>query len=448
MSKETNSAQDFDRVFREKLEGHAVAPPAGMWENINANTQASKRKRGLLWIITSDTTIMLLLLLTSFLMLFGEGADILANISNSETDSLAETTEMANEKREAMNTVKSEMATSEPEFISSSENSTVTENKTDRIDHLETEAVESNSKATSTFVTADMNSNYKGKGDVENLSSEATNNLSSNETASSAIKKDEVPSDYNSAEKRFKRVDEPKASAIETDDREEEGLEENESLAADNVGKRGVEKQVSNQNESMSEKLRQMALIKPYLIGAFEEDSLKNFEAPKMPIQDLIGTKDHEVFVGAHVNFNLPLIFNQNTYGAFDGKELAYKPTFGLASGARIGYTFKRQYGFQTGFIFYSQQGQNYEDNLNGFAARRQVKLQYFHVPMVLRYKFKIKKQQKFESPCGSLTLVLMLAFSVRQRSLTMETSIRSEQSLTPKQTTWITSSPLTYPWF
>lgn len=115
--------------------------------------------------------------------------------------------------------------------------------------------------------------------------------------------------------------------------------------------------------------------------------------------KDLVGKRNHEIFLGIQANFNLPLIFNQNTYEVFSGKELAYKSTFGIASGVRLGYTYKQQYGFETGFIFYSRQGQDYEESFSGVTAKRQVKFQYFQIPIVLRYKFKEKKTKKFPSP-------------------------------------------------
>ncbi len=396
MSKETNSAQDFDRIFREKLGGHSVAPPAGMWENINANTHASKRRRGLLWIITNDTTIMLLILLTSFFMLFGEGTDLMANISNAESKTPAAAIKPNEEKSESATTNTSVSATSEPEFISESNNSTVAENTADRYNDSEFETVESKSK---TAFKSNMNSNYQGQGDLANLNSEEMKDVKPDETAQPSAKNDDASTDYEASAKRVENANETTLTAVEMTNSKLEKTEDTEPQTSNDFNQIQGENIASNVNKSMSEKLRKMALIRPFLKGAFEEDSLKNFETPKTPPRDLVRNKDHEVFVGVHANFNLPLIFNQNTYGAFDGKELAYKPTFGLASGAIIGYTFKKQYGFQTGFIFYSQQGQNYDDNLNGFAARRQVKLQYFHVPLVLRYKFKIKKQKKFEAP-------------------------------------------------
>ena len=119
----------------------------------------------------------------------------------------------------------------------------------------------------------------------------------------------------------------------------------------------------------------------------------------KLPLMVQEGIKNHEIFAGFHANFNLPLIFNQNTYEVFNGKELAYKPTFGMASGLRVGYTYGKQYGIETGFIFYSKQGQNYEETFNGVRARRQVRLQYFQIPIVLRYKFNEKKVKNAPSP-------------------------------------------------
>lgn len=399
MSKDQHSAQDFDRIFREKLGGHSVAPPAGMWENINANTRSSKRRRGLLWIIINDTTIMLLILLTSFFTLFGEGTDLLANVSNAETKSSTNAAEIPNKKSESVTTSKSVSTNSETTAISDSKISKDVEDAANRENDSESEIIRREANTVATSDATRMSSNYQGPGDMANLASEENKDVTPDETAQPSAKNDDTSSDYEPSEKRVENANETTLATAEMTNNESAKIVESESQTNNVFNQIQEENKASDENKNMANRLRKMTLIRPYLTIVFDEDSLKNFEAPRMPIKDLTGTKDHEVFVGVHANFNLPLIFNQNTYGAFDGKELAYKPTFGLASGARIGYTFRRQYGFQTGFIFFSQQGQDYDDNLNGFAARRQVKLQYFHVPLVLRYKFKIKKQQKFESP-------------------------------------------------
>lgn len=394
MSKDQHSAQDFDRIFQEKLGGHSVSPPAGMWETINANTQANQRKRGLLWIITNDSTIMLLILLLSVFSL--AESDFSASLSASENATIkTESVSSISSESEIENTNNENI--SKPESAESSNlEGNLTEKESERI---ESDYTNSNTSLDDAQTSSSKNETSAETNHAKQLSSSYSNsgnaNAVMNETGSDSSSGDLSNPDSNKMAvlDTDNKIDSP-LSAPNSDNSEpiKGELAENESIAS------FQEKtpQLEPSNNAFNWKL--MQTIPPHLSITLNDDSLSKVAVPELP-KDLVGSRDHEVFAGAHVNFNLPLIFNQNTYGAFDGKELAYKPTFGLASGVRVGYTYKRQYGFQTGFIFYSQQGQKYEDNLNGFAARRQVNLKYFHVPFVLRYMFKIKKQQKFESP-------------------------------------------------
>ncbi|MCB9186965.1 MAG: PorT family protein [Flavobacteriales bacterium] len=392
MSKDQHSAQNFDRIFREKLGGHSMAPPAGMWENINANTQDSKQKRSLLWIITNDTTIMLLILLLSIFAF--DGSDLSKSLSASESSSVNITKTMESVPQ------KEHTAMNQSTRLSS-ENATDTNNERDDAKPSDTEKTQSTSSNADNF--------------IPEIAEDKTNTASS-ETSSNSVSKQLSSSTSNSGRSATMNVDSNDART-DTDASATDMVSNNsddnsiEPFATSNDGNTDLTShEISAGGEATTTvgilnpetqnvfRWKLMKVLPPHLSVQLAEDSLSKVVVPESP-KDLIGTRDHEVFAGAHVNFNLPLIFNQNTYGAFDGKELAYKPTFGLASGVRIGYTYKRQYGFQTGFIFYSRQGQDYDDKLNGNVARRQVKLQYFHVPVILRYKFKIKKQQKFESP-------------------------------------------------
>ena len=381
MSKDQHNDQDFDRIFREKLGGHSVAPPAGMWEKINTNTQASKRKRGLFLIIINDTAIMLLIILLSFFGIAEPG------ILNTNTGNDTHTANAFSEPS-SQETISKEaqigVSVKPTDQVSS-------EGLTKKLEDPESEPSKLNIKE-----------NTRSKEDKQSPE-EFSKTLSSNASNSGKTPLPVPDRNTYSDENENGQADEKSDSGPMTADN---SMSPKISLGGNTkIDSKPSVEPIKDFTESSVElnkppfKLHLIEAIEPALsYEAADDDSLKKLIVPEAP-KDLVGSRDHEVFAGAHVNFNLPLIFNQNTYGAFDGKELAYKPTFGLASGVRIGYTYKRQYGFQTGFIFYSRQGQDYDDNLNGFAAKRQVKLQYMQVPIVLRYKFKIKKQQKFESP-------------------------------------------------
>lgn len=387
MSKDQHSAQDFDRIFQEKLSGHQAAPPAEMWEKINSRTADSKRRRGLLWIITNDTSLMFLILLLSFFGFAGgerinTGAAETTNVSSESVEKASTqntlNTESIKTRTEAEFTTKSvSEATDEAEM----ENALAIEEE-EREEKLVTGSTSSES-SNAKNVAKEWTGSHAGSGQTSKESETSSGNSNSTQPEKAATASNQMENSNSSGENTFAENAHPEEL-------------QNETQAASKPST-STQKSVSEKQEDKF-KIRQIDVISPYLFTELAEDSLSKVAVPESP-KELTGTRDHEVFAGAHVNFNLPLIFNQNTYGAFDGKELAYKPTFGLASGVRIGYTYKRQYGFQTGFIFYSSQGQKYEDKLNGYAAKRQVKLQYMQVPITLRYKFKIKKERKFESP-------------------------------------------------
>jgi len=394
MSKNQHSAQDFDRIFREKLGRHSVAPPAGMWENINANTQSSKRRRGLLWIITNDSTIMLLILLLSIFS-FAE-SDFSASLSASEkTTDKVETANSILSKSETENTNNENRSRLENAGGSIKENE-ITQNESEQaqtsgsqsntsLDDAQTSSNGNESSTKSDRVSTQLSSNSSNSGNANPETNEVGSDSSS----------DLANTESNKTERLG--MNKENVSPLSTTERDTYNSRKDE--LTDKQAISSIQKKISQVEPSNKAfKWVLMRTIPPHLSITLNDDSLRKSVVD--PITRKFGhPPKHEVFIGAHANFNLPLIFNQNTYGAFDGKELAYQPTFGLASGARIGYTYKRQYGFQTGFIFYSQQGQKYDDKLNGNVAKRQVNLKYFHVPFVLRYKFKIKKQQKFESP-------------------------------------------------
>lgn len=111
------------------------------------------------------------------------------------------------------------------------------------------------------------------------------------------------------------------------------------------------------------------------------------------------GLRKHQVFLGISGMLNLASIFNQNTRGAFGTRELPYKPTLGYAGAVRLGYRYRHRIGFETGFIFHSQQGQHYEGRIGNAVAARQVDLTYMQIPLVLRYTFGNVFSNRIPSP-------------------------------------------------
>jgi|GEM_PF-2584612 len=372
MSKDEHNQQDFDRLFQQKLAGHSVAPPANMWEKINANTEANKNRKGILWIIINDTSMMVVLAAIMLFALMGSDA----------MQSNAAVTETGTETR-------SEQA-SFPIGTSDSGNRSEVESSAQQIQEVET------ALSVSEIAEPEPPSTSPSEGQS---SSVASNAMTLGGHLSSGGKAETQTANTN---KKLEESPTPSSDLSANDDtRNQEPLEKSASNDLSATSPEQKQESIGTGSEGASApsfRLSQIPVIPPFLSNILNEDSLNITPVEGLP-KELTGTPDHEVYGGVHANFNLPLIFNQNTYGAFNGKELAYKPTFGMASGVRVGYTFKRQYGFETGFIFYSRQGQEYEDKLNGQVAKRQVNLQYFHVPLVLRYKFKIKNQKRFESP-------------------------------------------------
>ena len=104
---------------------------------------------------------------------------------------------------------------------------------------------------------------------------------------------------------------------------------------------------------------------------------------------------DNEIHFGAFYNYNSTWIVNQNDYGKFDGKELAYKYTFGSAYGIMGGYDWGRKHGIQAAIIFHSTQGEKYHDTFVKYGTvDREVDLQYFHIPVVYKYKVPLNKKE------------------------------------------------------
>jgi hypothetical protein len=95
----------------------------------------------------------------------------------------------------------------------------------------------------------------------------------------------------------------------------------------------------------------------------------------------------NEFHITTVYDYNITWIMNQNTYGQFNGKELAYKMDYGSAYGIIAGYDIARTHGFQAGIILNSQQGQKYHDSFSFGEFTREIKLSYIHIPFAYKLK-------------------------------------------------------------
>lgn len=102
----------------------------------------------------------------------------------------------------------------------------------------------------------------------------------------------------------------------------------------------------------------------------------------------------NEFHFGPVIDLNSTWILNQNTYGEFGGKELAYTLHFGTAYGISFGYDIGRRYGFEAAIILNSHQGQGYHDVLSIGEFDRDVRLNYFYIPVVYKWKCYIRKSE------------------------------------------------------
>ncbi|MFH0865518.1 MAG: outer membrane beta-barrel protein [Bacteroidota bacterium] len=148
-------------------------------------------------------------------------------------------------------------------------------------------------------------------------------------------------------------------------------ITENSTATADSVAS----------NENIAE-TADTAKITTGIVGLNNQDAQNEEAAAK---------KDptNEIHIGFFYNLNIPWILNQNTYGEFGGKELAYKFGYGSAYGIMIGYDVEKRYGFQTGIIINSSQGQKYHDTFSLYGTvDREIALDYFHIPLLYKFKF------------------------------------------------------------
>lgn len=101
----------------------------------------------------------------------------------------------------------------------------------------------------------------------------------------------------------------------------------------------------------------------------------------------------NEIHFGAHFTYNSRWILNQNTYGQFNGKELAYVNSFGTAYGIMAGYDVRRKHGYQLGIIFNSYEGQKYHDKFVFGEFYREVNLKYLRIPALYKFKWMVNKK-------------------------------------------------------
>ena len=86
------------------------------------------------------------------------------------------------------------------------------------------------------------------------------------------------------------------------------------------------------------------------------------------------------LWVNGVAGLNSSWILNQSAYG---NQEMAYASTFGLTGGLGVNYFIDKVWGL-SGSTFLSRLGQNYAGVQAGADAKRQVKLTYIEVPLML----------------------------------------------------------------
>ena len=64
---------DIDKLFRERLAGHAPTPPAFVWAEIEAEIQPAKRRRPVMWLAAASVALLVLLGAAGWLLLGGSG---------------------------------------------------------------------------------------------------------------------------------------------------------------------------------------------------------------------------------------------------------------------------------------------------------------------------------------------------------------------------------------
>lgn len=54
--------EDIDKLFRDRLQGHAPTPPAFLWDKLEAELQPARKKRPVMWLYASAAVLTLLML--------------------------------------------------------------------------------------------------------------------------------------------------------------------------------------------------------------------------------------------------------------------------------------------------------------------------------------------------------------------------------------------------
>ncbi|MCR5890085.1 hypothetical protein LRS06_20365 [Hymenobacter sp. J193] len=63
--------EDIDKLFRQRLQGHAPTPPADLWSRLEAELQPEKKKRPMMWVYSMAAAIALLLVVGAGWLLRG-----------------------------------------------------------------------------------------------------------------------------------------------------------------------------------------------------------------------------------------------------------------------------------------------------------------------------------------------------------------------------------------
>ena len=136
-----------------------------------------------------------------------------------------------------------------------------------------------------------------------------------------------------------------------------------------------------------------------YSLQAFSASVLPNTNLLLMSINGLTLPENNseekskktigETYVGILGKIYSPWVFNQNTYGGFDGYEFAYSVNIEQKASFRVGYNSNKRLGVEIGFVPTSIQGQHYEDHIQGRTQRREVELKYWQIPVFLKYRTK-----------------------------------------------------------
>ncbi|WP_026351230.1 hypothetical protein [Hymenobacter aerophilus] len=66
--------EDIDKLFRERLAGHAPTPPAFVWAEIEAEIQPARRRRPVMWLAAASVALLVLLGAAGWLLLGGGAA--------------------------------------------------------------------------------------------------------------------------------------------------------------------------------------------------------------------------------------------------------------------------------------------------------------------------------------------------------------------------------------